>query len=152
MSSKTTYSFLDVNAAIVGPGGAIPLGAGSGNAEEGISVETAAELGSMTIGADGAGVHSLHADRSGKVTIRLLKTSPINALLNAMKEFQRVSASTHGANTLTITNKVSGDVITCEQTGFARDPANAYGKLANVLEWEFNSIKITQALGAGIDL
>lgn len=148
--AKNTYSFLDVNAAIVGPGGAIPLGAGSGNAEEGITVETAAEMDGMTIGADGSGVHSLYADRSGKVTVRLLKTSPFNALLNAMKEFQRASASTHGGNTLTIINKVSGDVITCEETGFARDPANAYGKMANIIEWEFNSIRITQALGAGV--
>jgi hypothetical protein len=95
-------------------------------------------------------VHSLYADRSGKVTIRLLKTSPVNAVLNAMKELQRVSAALHGANTLTIVNKTSGDVITCEQVGFARDPANAYGKTANIIEWEFNAIKITQALGAGI--
>lgn len=151
MSSKTTYSFLDVNAAIAGPGGAIQLGAGSGNAEEAIDIETAAEMGALTVGADGTPVHSLYADRSGKVIIRLLKTSPMNALLNAMKEFQRVSASTYGANTLTIVNKVSGDVVSCEQVGFARDPANRYGKVAQVIEWEFNAGKITQGLGAGVD-
>ena len=38
----STYSFLDVKASLVGPGGSISLGSGSGNAEEGISVEPVA--------------------------------------------------------------------------------------------------------------
>lgn len=151
MGKKVTYSLLDVNAALVGPGGAIDLGASAGVAEEAITIETAAEMGGMQIGAGGDGVHSLYNDRSGKVTIRLLKTSPTNEKLNAMKELQRVSASVYGINTLTIANKVSGDIITCEQVGFARDPANAYGKVAQAIEWEFNAIKITQGLGSGVD-
>ncbi len=32
----------------------------------------------MTIGADGEVMHSLHADKSGTVTVNLLKTSPTN--------------------------------------------------------------------------
>jgi hypothetical protein len=55
MAAKNTYSFLDVNAALVGPSGTVPLGAGSGNAEEAITVETAAELGGVMMGSDGSG-------------------------------------------------------------------------------------------------
>ena len=146
----STYSFLDVNAAIVGPGGGFSLGAGAGAAEEGISVEQASEIDAMTIGADGSGMHSLIANAAGKVTIRLLKTSPTNALLATMVAFQRTSGANHGQNTLTIVNKTSGDVITCEQAAFARVPNIDSAKEGGILVWEFNSTKISVALGAGV--
>lgn len=143
-----TYSFLDVQAALVGPGGVINLGNGSGADEEGISIEPAGEVGNMRIGADGSGMHSLHADRSGRVTVRLLKTSPVNAQLSAMLAFQRSSAATHGQNTITVTDSVRGDVITCRNCAFARTPPLAYGKEAGMVEWVFNALQIDPSLGA----
>lgn len=145
-----TYSFLDVNAAIVGPGGGFSLGAGAGVAEEGISVEPASEIDTMAIGADGAGMHSLVANYAGKVTVRLLKTSPTNALLATMLAFQRTSGANHGQNTITITNKTSGDVITCELSAFAKVPNIDYAKDGGTIAWEFNSTRISVALGAGV--
>lgn len=150
MASPNTYSFLDVEAAIVGPGGSFSLGAGAGAAEEGITVEASEELDAMTIGADGSAMHSLRANKSGKITVRLLKTSPTNAKLQAMQAFQRVSAANHGQNTLTIVNKVSGDVITGQLAAFARVPTNTYSKDGATIEWEFNVGIIDQALGAGV--
>ena len=44
-----TYSFLDVNATLVGAGAVIDLGAGSANAEEGISTSMADDKNTMTI-------------------------------------------------------------------------------------------------------
>lgn len=144
-----TYSFLDTNAALVGPGGAIPLGAGAGVAEEGIDVTQNAEMDTQTIGADGEGMHSLVADRSGKVVVRLLKTSPTNSLLSNLAQIQRTSSTLHGQNTLTISNVASGDVITCEQVAFSKIPDLKYAKEGGIVEWEFNAIKITPALGSG---
>ena len=43
----STYSFLDVQATIVGPGGAFSLGSGAGVAEEGISIEPTGEIDTM---------------------------------------------------------------------------------------------------------
>jgi hypothetical protein len=150
MPAPITYSFLDVQAAIVGPGGSYALGNGAGVAEEGITVEPEGDIDSMNIGADGTGQHNLIANYSGKVTVRLLKTSPVNALLSAMQALQRSSGALHGQNTLTITNTQSGDTITCEQAAFAKVPRVSYTKEAEVMEWEFNAIKITEALGAGV--
>ncbi len=150
MAAKGTYSFLDVMAAIAGPGGAFQLGSGAGAAEEGITIEPSEDMDNMQIGADGEGVHSLVANKSGKVTVRLLKTSPVNAQLSAMQALQRVSAANHGQNTLSITNRVSGDVYSCRGVAFAKVPPNSYAKLANVIEWEFNATDIDPALGAGV--
>lgn len=144
---SNVYSFLDVQAAIVGPGGAFSLGSGAGAAEEGISIDPSGEIDGMQIGADGSGQHSLHADKSGKVTIRLLKTSPVNKLLSAMYNFQTASAASHGQNTITISDAVRGDVITCRQSAFAKAPNLNYGKEAGTQDWEFNAIAIDRVLG-----
>ena len=146
--APTTYSFLNVNAAIVGPGGTFGLGSGAGAAEEGITIESN-EIDAMTIGADGSPMHSLHADKSGKVTVRLLKTSPVNQKLGAMLALQRSSAALHGQNTITLTNTNTGDIITCQICAFAKWPTLTYAKDAGTNEWVFNAGIIDQGLGAG---
>lgn len=143
-----TYSFLDVAATLLGPGGFIALGSGSGAAEEGISVDPTTEIDAMQIGADGSGMHSLIADRSGKVVVRLLRNSPVNRQLSAMYEFQTVTASAHGQNTITITNQLTGETITCQQVAFAKAPPVSFGREAAMLEWEFNAITINRVLGS----
>jgi hypothetical protein len=149
-TQNITYSFLDVHAAIVGPGGFINLGASAGIAEEGVSIDPSGEIDTMTIGADGSGMHSLSADRSGKVTVRLLKTSPTNALLMLMYNFQTSAGAQHGQNTITLADMNRGDVVTCKQAAFAKAPNLQYAKIGGLVEWEFNAVEITRALGAGI--
>lgn len=144
-----TYSFLEVNAAIVGPGGAFSLGSGAGAAEEGISISPTGDIGGMMIGADGQGQHNLYADKSGRVVVRLLKTSPVNQLLSAMYALQTASAAAYGQNTITINDALRGDVITCQQVAFAKAPDLAYAKDGPPVEWEFNAVRIERTLGAG---
>lgn len=150
MPAPSTYSFLNILASITGPGGSFNLGTGAGNADEGISIEQSEDFDGQLIGADGSGMHSLHADRSGKVMVRLLKTSPQNALLSAMANFQRASAANHGQNTLTIVDNIRGDLITCEQVAFANIPAVNYAKDGGIMEWHFNAIRISVGLGGGL--
>ena len=82
-----TYSFLEVQAAIIGPGGVINLGAGAGVADEGISVDPTAEMNTMMVGADGSGQHSLHADKSGRLVVRLLEVFVDEKLENYSKKY-----------------------------------------------------------------
>lgn len=145
----STYSFLDVQAAIVGPGGAINLGQGAGSSDDGISIEPAGDIDTLTIGADGTPMHSLHADKSGTVTVRLLKTSPTNQKLSAMYAFQTASGSTHGQNTITVANSATQDVITCQQVAFRKAPSVVYGKEGGMNEWSFAAGIIDRTLGAG---
>lgn len=145
---QQAYSFLDVSAGIVGPGIAAQLGNGAGAAEEGISVAATEDLNKMDVGADGTVLHSLHADKSGMVTIRLMKNSPANAVLMAALNLQRASSAAHGQNTINITNRASGDSITCTQCAFKKWPDNTYAKDANILEWEFHAGRIEGLLGA----
>src|SRR5690348_11425020 len=100
MSLSNTYSFLNVQASIVGPGGSFNLGDGAGVTEEGITIERQDDKDAMTIGADGIGMHSLRASKAGTVTVRLLKTSPQNAKLMAMYDLQTLSSTLHGQNVI----------------------------------------------------
>jgi hypothetical protein len=142
-----TYSFMNVTASIVGPGGSFSLGYGSNNAEEGISIDPAGDKNTMTIGADGGGMHSLHADRSGTVTIRLLKTSPVNQQLMALYKSQTTNPANHGQNTITVRDIRRGDVAVCQECAFKRLPANQWSKVGNTIEWTFDVVTIDETLG-----
>ena len=142
-----TYSFMDVQASLVGPTGVCSFGYGAAVADEGISIEMAGDKNTMLIGADGEGMHSLHADKSGTVTVRLLKTSPQNAVLQAMYDAQTITSALHGKNIITVTNPASGDITVARSCAFKRKPAIAYKKDGDIIEWAFDSIKIDTILG-----
>jgi hypothetical protein len=145
-----TYSFMDVNASIVGPGGAFALGYGSGNSEEGISVAMVENKNLMTIGADGSVMHSLHAGNGGTVTIRYLKTSPTNQALAVMYDTQRISSALWGQNTIVISDPARGDTITATQVAFQRQPNVNYAKDGGVQEWIFDAGVVNVVLGDGV--
>lgn len=142
-----SYSFQDVVAKITGPTGSADLATGAAPSDEGISFEMTGDKNTMTTGADGAVMHSLHAESSGRCIVRLLKTSPVNALLQAMYDAQTATASLHGQNIIVCQQKASGDVTTATQVAFKRKPPLAYAKEANVMEWEWDCGKINSALG-----
>lgn len=144
-----TYSFQDVVAAIAGPGGSINMAAGAAVAEEGITIEAVADKNTMTIGADGRGMHSLAANEASTVTVRLLKTSPVNAQLQMMYNLQTKSSLTHGKNVITVRDVVRGDSITLTQVAFKKRPAINYAKDGGLNEWAFDAVKTTQILGVG---
>lgn len=144
-----TYSFINVNAAIEGPGGAFSLGYGSGNAEEGITTSMVEDKDTMTIGADGAGMHSLHAGKAGTVTIRLLQTAPANQQLSLLYDYQQLSSANWGQNIVTIRDSARGDVIVCQGCAFKKVPDLTYAKDGGTVEWVFNSIQIDTLLGKG---
>ncbi len=145
--AATTYSFLDFACTLVGPGGFVNLGSGSGSSEEGITFTPSENINSMQVGADGAGQHSLHANKSGRATVRLLKTSPTNAALMAMYNFQTASSASHGQNTIAGVDKVRGDAITCTQVAFSKAPDLNYAKEAGVNTWEFDVVSMVRVLG-----
>jgi hypothetical protein len=145
----STYSFQDVQASISGPGGNFQLGHGVGVAEEGITIADSGERTTMTIGADGKGMQSLHADNSGKVTVRLQKTSPVNAQLEQMFNTQKQSSASWGQNVITVSDVARGDFIVATEVAFLKRPDLVYAKDANMLEWEFVAVDIDRKLGSG---
>lgn len=148
-AGNLTYSFLDINAAINGPGGSFSLSDG-GVADEGITIEQE-DTSTMQTGASyGSGQHSLHSTRAGTVTIRLLKTSPLNSKLSKMFAFDTSSSANHGRNVISIRDVARGDRIVATRCAFTKLPNNTYAKDAGTMEWVFRSIFIEQSLGDGV--
>lgn len=143
----STYSFIDVSASLTGPTGSIDLGYGSANSEEGITVVMAEAKNTMTVGAGGEVMHSLHAGKSGTITVTLLKTSPVNKKLSLMYNAQSQSSATWGNNVIVVRNKVSGDISTARSCAFQKQPDHANAKVGNTVSWVFDCGKIDQLLG-----
>ncbi len=143
-----TYSFLDVHAAMTGPGISASLSDGEGVAPEGISIEPVEDKNVMTVGADGGIMHSLSGAKAVIATIRLLKTNPLNAVLQNAFNYQTQSSLTHGKNVLTVRDVIRGDTTTITEGAFMGKPANSYSKEGNTLEWRIGGQCDTQ-LGFG---
>lgn len=144
----STYGFMDTQCSLTSDDAVIDLGYGAAVADEGITVAMAADKNTMTIGADGEGMHSLHADNSGQVTIRLLKTSPINAKLSNLYNMQKGNTRKWGRNTITLNHTASGDNITASKCAFKKQPDYVNAKDGALVEWVFDVIKIDEKLGA----
>ena len=142
-----TYSFLDVSANFTGPTGSVDLGFGSGLADEGITVSLASPRNNMLVGADGEVMHSLKADKSGTVTVRLLNTSGANSALQTMYDAQALSSSLWGNNVITITNKGNGETTVCRSGAFQKQPDRTYQAEGVVFEWVFDCGKIDTITG-----
>jgi hypothetical protein len=142
------YSFLNVVATFAGPTGIVNMAAGAAVAEEGITIEPSVDKNVMTIGADGKGQHSLVADDSATVTVRLLKTSPINAALMLIYDAQSVSSAIWGQNVITVVDTARLDTTVIQAVAFKKKPTLTYAKEAGMMEWTFEGISANSVLGA----
>lgn len=145
-----TWSFTNFALTLTGPGGAITLGDGSGAAKEGATFEFVENKNTMTIGADGSGMQSLNASTAGKITVRLLKTSPTNGLLSAMYAFQSTSSANWGQNVMAGSDIVRGEQYSCQQVAFSKFPNNTYAMEAGTIEWVFDIGVMDPALAVGV--
>lgn len=143
----STYSFKDIKATLTGPGGVVNFT--NGSAKEGITISAVDDKNIMTGGADGSVMHSLQASEARLVTIRQLKTSPENAKLKNMYNFQTQSSLYHGKNVLVLTDPVRGDFITLSLGAFKKTPDNSYAGEGGTMEWTFDFGKCFEVLGTG---
>jgi hypothetical protein len=94
-------------------------------------------------------MHSLHAGNGGTVTVRFLKTSPTNQMLQVMYDLQRISSAVWGLNTIVISDPARGDQISCTNCAFQRFPNVNYAKDGGTQEWIFDAGRIDGILGSG---
>jgi hypothetical protein len=145
-----TYSFSDIMASITGPNGTVTLGAGSAASDGGISIVMVEDKSTMTIGADGAVMHSLHAGKGATVSVRLLKTSPTNQLLSSMYARDTSSSGVYGFNTISVRDLQLNDVVVCQQCAFAKFADVTYAKEGGEMVWTFHAGVTDFILGSGI--
>jgi hypothetical protein len=145
----STYSFISVQARITGPGGSIEIGNSAGAAKEGITSEYDEDKDKADTGADGQVMHSLHAGQTGTLTFRLLKTSPVNAQLSQMINFQRTFPALWGQNVIRVSDTARGDVVLGREMAFVRNPRVTWAEDADMIEWQFRGV-VNESLGPGL--
>lgn len=143
----TAYSFMDVACHLTGPTGSVDVGYGAQVADEGIQFTMTGDKNTMTTGSDGEVMHSLHAEKSARAVIRLLKTSPTNAILMAMYNAQTANAALHGQNVITCSQAGAGDLSVARRVAFKKKPDLAYAKEGGLVEWELDCGKFDSVLG-----
>lgn len=92
-------------------------------------------------------MHTLKADKSGTITVRLLATSSRNALLQSMYDAQAASSSAWGNNMLTIRNAGNNETTLCRGVAFQKQPDRTYAEEGQTIEWVFDAIKIDTITG-----
>lgn len=142
------YSYMNVQASLVGPGGNVNLGFGSGSAEEALKVEMVEEKGDTKTGSDGQIMQSLRAGNVGRITCTFLKTSPTNALLSQMYNTQKTLSSLWGNNVIRVSDTARGDVVLGTSMAFVKQPDVVYGKDGDMLAWIFVG-NVDEQLGSG---
>lgn len=124
----STYSFNEISASLIGPGGAISLRYVSGNTNEGITIAKAGGN-----------------DKSGTITLAYDRKSPVNAQLQALYDAQSLDARLRGRNLITLTNPATGDVTACRSCAFSEVPDLSKN---GIMRWVFSASKIDTILGA----
>lgn len=145
---SATYSFGDFIASYIGPEGTFDLSS-EGIAAEGVTIAFAEDQGSVTMGANGDGMHNLHRARNGTVTFRTLKTARLNNIFSRIWQSSTADSSGYGNGLITCRNAKTGDLFVCKQCGVRKFPDNVNATDGGTNEWVFNSIRITPSLGDG---
>ena len=148
MAAPIAYAFTDVVCSITGPGGSFTISEG-GVANEGITIAMTDDKTTMVTGADGYGMHSLHAARSGRVTIRIMKNSPLRRRMTDLYNYQQTSSAYTGQNTLVLSNPAWGDDHICSGGAFVKLPDMVNDREGGTMEWAMNFIYIDSKLGDG---
>ncbi len=146
---QITYSFANVAGSIVGPNGAFSFGYGSGIDDGGITAEMSEDKVDIKTGADGKPMATLHASKLGRITVRVQKTSPLNAFLSALYGADNSSATQVAQNTIVVRDLGGIDVIAGQNCAIAKFPSLTYGREGPPNEWVFVVGQLDMMLGGG---
>lgn len=130
MGVSSAYSMVSVSATL---DGRQILGLWDG--DDAIVVSPGADIGTMMIGADGSSLFSQSADRSARVNIKLMHTSPTHRqLMQKLKRQQQLGAN-GAAFPFSFMDSASGEGGSADKCYIQAAPADGKGKNATVREW-----------------
>lgn len=137
-----TYDFKQVAAVL----GARTL---TGFAEgDSISLEYESNLFNTTIGADGEATRSKTNNRSAKVTIKLLKTSLANDILN--EYYQADLLSNGGIFPFLLKDNNGSELHAAEKMWIEKEPSAPFGQDAPTREWTLRTHFMVSTFGGNV--
>lgn len=135
----------DPKAVVVTFRGAILTGYADGTF---ITAERNEDSFALQVGADGEYTRTISRNRSGRVTLTLLQTSPSNDILSAFAKVDEVSGQ--GKGPLSIKD-LRGNTVVFAETAWLTRPSNVeYGTEGSSREWVFETGKLEMNVGGAL--
>jgi len=125
----TTYSFINVKATL--NGNEIT---GLWEGDDCIEIEERSQVANEVVGADGAAIVSVSADRSCMVRIRLQPNSPIHTLLE--RKYKEMKDGRVNPMALSVRDTGNGEGGSSAQVVIRQMATKRFGANADVREWE----------------
>lgn len=113
-----------------------------------VSIVYNADIWTTTVGADGEGVQSKSNDRSAQITITVLPTSPVNAILSGLLE----DGVTKVPVPLSVIDPNTNSSHVTEGARIKKVPDKAYGKEASPIAWVFETIRLIPFIGGSTEV
>lgn len=88
------------------------------------------------VGMDGEVARAMNANRTGKITVRLMATSLTNQLLSAAKELDAASGTAYYP--LTVKDASGLDIHFAKEAWILKTPDSSYSKEIGIREWVFD--------------
>lgn len=136
----STYDFKQVAVIL---GGRIISGFAEG--DDAVTVETDNDEFSLTVGADGEATRSKSNNRSATITLRLLKTSQSNDILNAFMQSDRLSNS--GLQPFVCKDNNGREIHACESAWIQKAPTASHGANSGIMEWVLRTENMLSTFG-----
>ncbi|MEZ2132395.1 MULTISPECIES: phage protein [unclassified Sinorhizobium] len=130
MATSSAYSFTSISATVDGQ-----QVQGLWDGDDVLLVEPGADAGSGTIGVDGSGIFSVSADRSAKITIKLMHTSPTHRLLTQKFKRQQSLGSTAAGFPFSLIDAGSGEGGSADRCFILTRPKDSKSKTATERVW-----------------
>lgn len=131
MATSSAYSFTNIAATVDGQ-----QVQGLWDGDDVLTVAPGAETaGTGTIGADGSGIFSVSADRSAKITIKLMHTSPTHRLLTQKFKRQQALGSAAAGFPFSVIDASSGEGGSADRCFVLNSPTDSKNKTATVRQW-----------------
>lgn len=120
-----------------------------GGFAEGSFIEIAQETDDFTdvVGTDGDVTRSKTNDKRATITLKLMSSSPANALLSALNNIDRRAGNGAGVGPLLIKDNQGTSLHTAEKSWIAKPPDVVYDKTATPREWKIRAASLERLDG-----
>lgn len=118
---------------------------GFAEGDDSIGVEPEADAWTKTVGADGEVTRSKSNNNSGKVMLKLMKTSDANDFLMSLYNADKLQNA--GMVPLMIKDNSGRSLHVGEQAWIKKLPKDGYGATAGTVEWEIDVADMVSNLG-----
>jgi len=113
-----------------------------------ISVEHDEDDWTLAVGVDGEGTRSKTSNASATITVSLMQSSPVNDLLSAARELDRLTPSGTGGQSLLIKDGSGSSLYAAETAWIQKAPSAELNREATTREWVFRTDNLVALHGS----